>query len=305
MAVDKIRTYNKTNTLSIFEDSTSTTIKYHLLYNHKDKHINMAHQDRLANTHILIFGGTSGMGFAVANMSLSRGARVTISGSAQPKVDDKVKLLQSYYPNMDPSHVRGFASDLAQEEKLEENLKIVLDKATENGTKKLDHVVYTAGGPGDLPKVSDVTLESALKPMVMRLGGPALLAKLISGGQYMPLSDSSSLTVTGGTNTYKPLPGWTYAASAGGGLDGLVRGLAVDLKPLRVNCVVPGAIQTELLQKWMESLGEEGTQKMKESMSLAATLGQPEDIAEAYGYLMRDRFATASFVASDGGRLLV
>lgn len=265
----------------------------------------MAHQDRLANRHILIFGGTSGMGFAVANMSLSHGAHVTISGSAQPKVDAKVALLQSYYPSTDPSYVRGFACDLAQEETLEENLKAVLDKVTEHGARKVDHIVYTAGGPGDLPKVADVTLESALKPMVMRMGGPALLAKLISGGEYMPLSDNSSMTVTGGTNTYKPLPGWTFAASAGGGLDGLVRGLAVDLKPVRVNCVVPGAIETELLKKWIESLGEEGTLKMKEGMSLAGTLGQPEDIAEAYGYLMRDRFATASFVTSDGGRLLV
>lgn len=265
----------------------------------------MAHQDRLNNTHILIFGGTSGMGFAVANMSLSHGARVTISGSAQPKVDDKIKLLQSYYPNIDPSHVRGFACDLSQEEKLEENLKDILDKVTENGAKKIDHIVYTAGSPGKLPKVAEVTLKSALEPMVMRLGAPALLAKLIAGGQYMPLADSSSLTVTGGTNTYKPLPGWTYTASAGGALDGLVRGLAVDMKPVRVNCVVPGAIETELLKKWIETLGEEGTQKMKENMSLGATLGQPEDIAEAYGYLMRDRFATASFVTSDGGRLLV
>jgi NAD(P)-dependent dehydrogenase (short-subunit alcohol dehydrogenase family) len=44
---------------------------------------------------------------------------------------------------------------------------------------------------------------------------------------------------------------------------------------------------------------------MKENVSLAKTLGQPEDIAEAYGYLMRDRYATGSFVTSDGGRLLI
>ncbi|KAH7408151.1 hypothetical protein DE146DRAFT_606025 [Phaeosphaeria sp. MPI-PUGE-AT-0046c] len=265
----------------------------------------MAHQDRLANTNILIFGGTSGIGFAVANLALSCGARVTISGSAQPKVDDKVSKLQSFYPKLPSSSTRGFACDLAQEENLEENLKALLDKVTKNGSEKLDHIVYTAGSPGDLPKVSEITLASALSGSVMRFGAPALLAKLISSGEYMPLTVSSSMTVTGGTNTYKPLPGWTYAATAGGGLDGLVRGLAVDLKPVRVNCVVPGSIQTELLQRWLDSLGEEETENMKKGFSLAATLGQPEDIAEAYGYLMRDRFATGSWVTSDGGRLLV
>lgn len=265
----------------------------------------MAHQDRLANTHILVFGGTSGMGFAVANLALSCGAHVVISGSAQPKVDDKVAKLQSFYPNLPSSSVRGFACDLAHEEKLEENLKAILDKVTENGSKKLDHIVYTAGSPGDQPSIKDVTLESALQPMVMRLGAPALLAKLISTGQYMPLSVNSSLTVTGGTNTYKPLPGWTYTATAGGGLDGLVRGLAVDLKPVRVNCVVPGSIQTELLQRWLDSMSEEEIEKVKKTFSLAATVGQPEDIAEAYAYLMRDRFATGSWVTSDGGRMLI
>lgn len=265
----------------------------------------MAHQDRLANTHILVFGGTSGIGFAVANMSLSHGARVTISGSAQPKVDDKVAKLRSFYPDLPADNVRGFACDLSDQERLEENLKHVLEKMTEGGDRKVDHIVFTAGGPGEMPKVSDVTVESALKPMVMRVIAPGIIAKLVSGGRYMPLTSNSSLTVTGGTNTYKPLPGWAFVATAGGALDGLVRGLAVDMKPLRVNCVVPGAIHTELLEGWIKTLGEEGTEKMKQGMSLLATLGQPEDIAEAYGYVMRDRFATGSWVTSDGGRLLV
>lgn len=265
----------------------------------------MAHQDRLANTHILIFGGTSGIGFAIANMALSHGARVTISGSAQPKVDDKVAKLRSFYPSIPASNVAGLACDLADKDNMESNLRTLLDKVTENGAKLINHIAFTAGSPGDLPKVETVTLESAIKPLYMRLGGPALIAKLISSGKYVPLTDASSLTITGGTNIQKPLPGWTFTAAAGGSTDGLVRGLAVDMKPLRVNCVVPGAIQTELLQRFLDSAGEEAVKKMRETFSLSQTLGQPEDIAEAYGYLMRDRFATGSFVTSDGGRLLV
>lgn len=265
----------------------------------------MAHQDRLTNTHVLVFGGTSGIGFAIANLALSHGACVTISGSAQPKVDDKVAKLRSFYPNLPASSVAGVACDLENQDNLEVNLRNLFDKATENGAKRIDHIAFTAGSPGDLPKVADVTVESALKPMFIRCVVPGLVAKIISSGKYMPLTDTSSFTVTGGTNTYKPMPGWAFAAAAGGSLDGLVRGLAGDLKPLRVNCVIPGAIQTELLQKFLDSAGEEGAKKMKEMSSLAQTFGQPEDIAEAYGYLMRDRFATGSFVTSDGGRLLV
>jgi NAD(P)-dependent dehydrogenase (short-subunit alcohol dehydrogenase family) len=265
----------------------------------------MAHQDRLANAHILIFGGTSGMGFAIANMALSHNARVTISGSTPSKVDAKVAQLQSFYPSLPASHISGFACDLSDTPNLEANLRALLDKATDNGAKKINHIAFTAGGPGKLPKVADVTVESALDPMIMRFVAPALIAKIVSKGEYMPLSEDSSFTVTGGTNTYKPSPGWTYAASAGGALDGMVRGLAVDLAPLRVNCVIPGAIQTELLQGLIDSIGEEKAEKMKAQWGLARAFGRPEDIAEAYGYLMRDRFATGSFVTSDGGRLLI
>lgn len=265
----------------------------------------MAHQERLKGTHVLVFGGTSGIGFAIANMALSRGARVTISGSAQPKVDTRVEKLRSFYPDLPASTVAGFACDLSNKENIEANLNTVLDKVTEGGSKKIDHIGFTAGGPGNMPKIGDITVESALGPMFMRFVVPGILAKLISTGTYMPMTDSSSFTVTGGTNTYKPFPGWTFTASAGASLDGLVRGLANDLKPLRVNCVVPGFIQTELLQGLIDKIGEEATVKMKDDVSLAKTLGQPEDIAEAYGYLMRDRYATGSSVTSDGGRLLV
>jgi NAD(P)-dependent dehydrogenase (short-subunit alcohol dehydrogenase family) len=264
----------------------------------------MAHQDRLANTHILIFGGTSGIGFAVANMALSHGARVTISGSAQPKVDDKAAKLRSFYPAMPAENVAGYACDLSNKENLESSLKELLDRVTSNGSKKIDHIVYTAGKP-EFPKLGDVNVENALEPMLTRVVAPGLIAKLIHTGSYMELSDSSSITVTGGTNTDKPMRDWTFAAVAGGSLIGLVRGLAVDLAPLRVNCVVPGAIHTELLQGMVDRIGEEATRKMKGSFSLAGTFGRPEDTAEAYGYLMRDRYATGSFVRSDGGRLLV
>src|SRR5690242_16472213 len=120
----------------------------------------------------------------------------------------------------------------------------------------------------------------------------------------MPQSFSSSFTLTGGTTTHKPFPGWTYIAAVGATAEGLVRGLTVDLKPIRSNIVIPGAIQTELLQPLLDRLGKEGAEKWTREVSVTNTLGQPEEIAEAYGYLMKDRFANGSQVTSDGGRLL-
>jgi NAD(P)-dependent dehydrogenase (short-subunit alcohol dehydrogenase family) len=265
----------------------------------------MAHQDRLANAHVLVFGGTSGIGYAVANMALSNGARVTISGSGQPKVDAKVSTLRSLYPNLPPTNVSGFAADLRDTETLEPNLRALLEKATENGTKKIDHIAFTAGDAISFPKIAEIDVKTVMNGFIVRFLAPCVLAKLLATGHYMPESSSSSFTLTGGTNTHRPMPGWTMGAAVGASVEGLVRGLAVDLAPIRTNIVHPGAIQTELLQDWLDSATPEVVEKSKRGFSLSGEFGRPEDIAEAYGWLMKDRFANGGLVNSDGGRLLV
>ncbi|KAJ4383028.1 hypothetical protein N0V86_002256 [Didymella sp. IMI 355093] len=265
----------------------------------------MAHQNRLKNTHVFVFGGTSGIGYAVANMALSYGARVTISGSGQQKADTKVKQLRSLYPDIPAENVMGYACNLSDVANLEANLTALFDKATEGGNKKIDHIAFTAGDSIQNPSVKDVTPHALLKGFNVRIIAPSIIAKLLTTGQYMSQSVNSSFTLTGGTNTHKPFPGWTFVATVGASAEGLVRGLAVDLKPIRTNIVIPGAIQSELLQPMLDKMGEEAAAKWTRENSLTSTLGQPEEIAEAYGYLMKDKFANGSQVTSDGGRLLV
>jgi len=265
----------------------------------------MAHQNRLQDSHVLVFGGTSGIGYAIANMALSYGARVTISGSRQPKVDTKVELLRSLYPNKPVSSVSGFAVDLSDKANLETNLRAMLAKTTDGGRNKVDHIAFTAGDAINLPKLETVTVEGILDGFSIRLLAPSIIAKLLTTGDYMTKSVNSSFTVTGGTNTHRPMPGWTFSAVIGASLEGFTRGIAVDLAPIRANIVIAGAIHTELLQGFLEKSTPEMVEGMKKEFSLSGDFGKPEDIAEAYGWIMKDRFANGSMVTSDGGRLLV
>ncbi|KAF2869465.1 hypothetical protein BDV95DRAFT_498652 [Massariosphaeria phaeospora] len=266
----------------------------------------MAHTDRLTSSRILIFGGTSGIGFAVANLALSHSATVLISGSSQPKAAAKAALLHSFYPSLPASAISAHALDLLDTDNLETGLKALLDTATQHGREKLDHVVWTAGDALAQPKLQDVTFDAAVHGYKVRVLAPLALAKLLAAhpGVYMPRAATSSLTLTGGTNTAKPFPGWTMAAVWGGSVDGLARGLAVDLAPVRVNVVEPGAIRTELLEGLLGGMGEERAREMERGIGLLGEFGRPEDTAEAYAWLMRDRFVTGSAVSTDGGRLL-
>lgn len=128
------------------------------------------------------------------------------------------------------------------------------------------------------------------------------MAKLAQ--QYMHQTNLSSISTTGGVMSLKPAPGWSAMTGWGAAKEGMARGLAVDLTPIRVNCVLPGAIETEL---W-DSFGPGGMRQqmidMFSSQSLLKTVGKPEDTAEAYLYLMRDSFVTGICLLTDGGHVL-
>jgi NAD(P)-dependent dehydrogenase (short-subunit alcohol dehydrogenase family) len=264
----------------------------------------MAHPNRLNNTRVLIFGGTSGIGFGIANMALSNNAYVTISGSTQAKVDAKVKELQSFYPNLATDKVSGHAIDLLDLDNLEANLTSLFEKVTEGGQKKIDHIAFTAGDAPVLPNIATLEMDEVLHMFHIRFIGASFIAKLLKTGKYMTQAPSSSYTLTGGTNSVKPMPGWAIGAGVGQASEGLMRGLAVDLKPIRVNLVSPGAIETPLLERYLSKLGPEKVEEWKKYGTLTGTLGSVVDTAEAYGWFMRDYFVTGKVASTDGGRLL-
>lgn len=92
-------------------------------------------------------------------------------------------------------------------------------------------------------------------------------------------------------------------ASYGAGVEGIVRGLAVDLKPVRVNMVAPGAVLTEIFDPFTPEMRENILEGMKKA-TLTGEVGRPESVAEAYIYILKDRFITGTVITSDGGRLL-
>lgn len=287
---------------------------------------------KLSNQRVLILGGTSGIGFAVAEASLEAGLLVTISSSSSSKLSaalDRLRSSPAYVPSnlfaapattsssssSQPSlasggipRLTGFTCDLSDPSTVEQSLKHLLDQSTLDGRHKFDHVVFTAGDALSLNPISQITPAGFEKAAAVRFTAPLILAKLLAlEDKYFSHSVFSSITFTGGTNTEKPSPGWSVVAAVGGALEGLVRGLAVDLKPTRVNLVSPGAVQTELFESFKEK-GEQSLERVLEGFkkrTLTGTVGRPEDVAEAYLYFMRDRFVTGRVLGTDGGRVLV
>ena len=113
-----------------------------------------------------------------------------------------------------------------------------------------------------------------------------------------------SVVLTTGAAGDRPNPGWSVAASICGAVDSLVRALAVELAPLRVNAVKPGVVRSPL---WSNMSVEDQETLYDETSRLlpVGRVGEVTDIAAAYVYLMNQGYATGTIVTVDGGHVLV
>jgi NAD(P)-dependent dehydrogenase (short-subunit alcohol dehydrogenase family) len=101
----------------------------------------------------------------------------------------------------------------------------------------------------------------------------------------------------------RPQKGWIAAACLCGATDSLTRALAVELAPIRVNAVAPGIVPSGL----SNSRAIVGLDPMQQAMSDTLPLGRVgdvEDIAEAYLFLMRSGYSTGQVLVVDGGAVL-
>ncbi|KAF3066689.1 putative oxidoreductase YkvO [Trichoderma lentiforme] len=257
--------------------------------------------NKLQGHRVLVLGGSSGVGFCVAEAALEHGAQVVISSSNQSKLDNAVSRLKEHIKAANLGDADKLLSaktcDLGNPATIEENVVQLLEFATKDG--KLDHVVHTAGDALNTGGLSDVTVEKIHATSQVRNTGAIIIAKYLN--KYINQGVKSSFTLTGGTNTWRPLPNWSIIAASGGATEGLSRGLAVDLRPVRCNCVMLGGVETELLdfipnrEAVLESFRKE---------TITGTVASPSEVAEAYVYLMKDSYATGAIVETTGGRLV-
>ena len=219
---------------------------------------------------------------------------VTISSSQASKIASAISHLQSAHPNTTTT-ISSHACDLSIREKLEENLTALLDFSTK--TAKLDHVVFTAGDAVPSKPLADTSVEELLAGGSVRFLAPLVPGKLAP--HYLNPASTSSITLTGGIVAHRPPKHWAAAAAYLSGIEGAVRGLAVDLAPIRVNGVRLGFVKTEMMAGAPEALV-----KAFEEFSLLDRVGTPEEAAEGYIFCIGCRFLTGTVMGVDGGRFL-
>jgi len=249
----------------------------------------------LDNQTVVVIGGTSGIGFEVAKHVLeTTKANVVVASSKDERVQKAVSSLKS----LGKDRVRGYVLDVSDSANLE---KAVNDFYEKIGT--INHLVYTAGDPGfEFMTMEQHEQARAEKIFKIRYWSMLECVKLVKS--RMPQSRESSITFTSSTADVRPSAGWILVGTGvTGALKAMARGLAIELAPVRVNCVSPGIVDTSLWD-WALPDIKPAVYKQYEEKSPSKSVGYPDEIAEAYGYCIRCKHVTGTSLTVDGGATL-
>uniref|UniRef100_L2FAY2 Short chain dehydrogenase n=1 Tax=Colletotrichum fructicola (strain Nara gc5) TaxID=1213859 RepID=L2FAY2_COLFN len=154
---------------------------------------------KLDNSHILIFGGSSGLGHTTASQILltSSPSILTLPPASPPPP-----------PQSKPT------IDLADLPNLRQNLLALLDTATSNGLSKVTHIIYTADGAAPLPPFPETQVADITAQLSMRAYAPLILASILRSHAHIEASPDTSITFTNGSSSHRPMPGWAVADAA-------------------------------------------------------------------------------------------
>jgi NAD(P)-dependent dehydrogenase (short-subunit alcohol dehydrogenase family) len=229
-----------------------------------------------------VVGGGSGIGFAVANAAKAEGAALTIASTN----GDKLK---------------------AASERLGGAEQAILDLTNEpavaaffESSGDFDHIVTTAGDWGKARRgpLAEMDLSDAEALFRVRFWGAAILAK--HGARRVP--SGGSITLTSGMSAFRPQKGSVMATAMAGSIAHLTYGLAIELAPVRVNAVFPGGVATEIFHGLPAAMRK--TEEARFEKQPLPRIARPDEVAEAYLYLMKGGYTTGQILQVDGGGAL-
>jgi NAD(P)-dependent dehydrogenase (short-subunit alcohol dehydrogenase family) len=243
----------------------------------------------LSDMSILITGGGSGLGEGAARHFAARGARVTVSGR---RIERIRAVADSIGANC--TFVEGDVTS-------SDDRTAMVERAVEHGGGRLDVLVNNAGNMyrGPLGTLDEDELLAVFHSNVV--AGIMLTQKALPHLE----TTRGAVIFVGSVHSQRAFPGASPYAATKGAVETLTGVLAAELGPkgVRVSCVRPGGVFTEINQR--AGLFDDATARARlEGLASAHALGRigtVEEIAEAMEYLARAEWTTGAVMTVDGG----
>lgn len=226
----------------------------------------------------IVVGGTSGIGRVVAEQLAARGDAVVITG----RVADRAEAVAAEIGES----VRGLALDLGRPEEIASRLA---------GLETV-HSVVIAAIERDENSVRDYDVERALRLVTLKLVGYTEVVHALASR----LAPDAAIVLFGGLAKERPYPGSTTVTTVNGAVSSMVRTLAVELAPVRVNALHPGVVGDS--PAWSEKPA--AVLDALVSRTPRGRLATMDDIAHAVLFLLDNQSVNGVNLDVDGGWLL-
>jgi len=233
----------------------------------------------MSSQHTVIVGGSSGIGLATAKHLLADGDQITITGRSKARLDAAVSALGA--------KARAVCIDAAEAKALPETFAAI---------GPFDHLVLALGsrkGFGPFATMSLTEMREGFEEKVY--------AHFATAQAALPfLRQGGSITFVAAVSAHAAAAGTAGIGAANAAVAAFVPILAVELKPLRVNGVSPGVIDTP----WWDFVADDQKQAVFTeygAKSPVGRVGTPEDVAQAIAFLIRNSFMTGHVLLCDGG----
>ena len=225
---------------------------------------------------VVVIGGSSGIGAAVAKAAAARGAQVVLAG----------RRLSSGRDN----GLRSEPVDVTDAASLQRLFETV---------GRFDHLVYTSGPSVRAKTLIETDLDEAQDNFNVKLWGALRAIQ-----QALPfLDERGSISLTSGQLGRKLAPGQFIKVGINAATEALGKQLAKELAPRRVNVVSPGVIDTPAYAGLAEDQRLAKFAKAGGALPVGR-VGQAEEVAAAYVLAMENGYMTGAVIDIDGGGLL-
>ena len=237
---------------------------------------------------VIITGGCSGLGYGMAKKYSSQGAKVTICGRRENKVKEAQNSLGS--------NVEAIVADITE---INDGKKLIETSLNHGG--KIDALINNAGNMyrGPIDELNQSQLLNIFNTNV--ISGMMLLGE---SKKYLAKTKGVNIFI-GSVHNRRAFPGASPYAATKGALETLTKVLAAELggEKIRVNCVVPGGVFTEINQRAGIFDDDSAKKRLDEMASIHALgrIGTAEEIAEAVEYLICSEWTTGAILDVDGG----
>lgn len=236
----------------------------------------------LLGQRVVVIGGSAGMGLETARLARAEGAAVTITARDRERLERAGEQIGASdiaaFDTTDTDRLESFFAGLAG---------------------PIDHVLLTGPGPSYAP-LDEIDVEQVRDDVTAHLIVPMQIARM-AVGRVRP---GGTLLFIGGTGARRPGKGLAVIGAVTAAMPALVRDLALEIAPIRVNLIAAGFVDTPLSAQLLGEELDARREQLRATLPIGRVVG-PDDVAALAVHLMANTAVTGATFDIDGGQQLL